>query len=191
MEMAIYIGSLSEAWHALTKIAAETQEAAYGRVKREFESLEIGVSEPVAEYFARVHAVLMKLMRYQVTTPAREIERRVQGGLTPRFSDKVRLYAMKGDLDTKDPEEGIARADSFQSDQESRNASAHALAAAQAGGGRSGAGGGARGQGRHGRRSTKRHDDGRSRNQQQSRPQQMQPGQQPQPQHPQPWQKQQ
>ena len=32
MEMVIDVGSLSEAWRALTKTAAETQEAAYGRV---------------------------------------------------------------------------------------------------------------------------------------------------------------
>ena len=82
--MVTYIGSLSEAWRALTKIAAETREAAYDRVKREFELLEIGASEPIAEYFARVHVILMKLARNHVTTPAREIKRRVLGGLTVR-----------------------------------------------------------------------------------------------------------
>ena len=35
MEMVIDIGSLFEAWRALTKIAADTREAAYDRVKRE------------------------------------------------------------------------------------------------------------------------------------------------------------
>ena len=50
--MVIDTGSLSEAWRALTKTAAATQETAYERVKKEFESLEIGVNEPVAEYFA-------------------------------------------------------------------------------------------------------------------------------------------
>ena len=34
IEIVIDIGSLSEAWRALTKIAAETQEAAYDRVKK-------------------------------------------------------------------------------------------------------------------------------------------------------------
>ena len=86
MEMVIDIGSLSEAWRALTKIAAEAQEAAYDRVKREFESLEIGASEPATEYFARVHMIVMKLTRHQVTTPAREIERRVLSGLISDFS---------------------------------------------------------------------------------------------------------
>ena len=126
MEMVIDIGSLSEAWRALTKIAADTEEAVYCRAKREFESLEIGVSESVAEYFACVHAILMKLARHQVTTPARDIKRTVLGSLTPRFPDEVRLYAMKGEtLDLKDLENGLARAESFQSDQERRNASAY------------------------------------------------------------------
>ena len=47
MEMVILIvdiGSLSEAWRELTELAAQIQEAAYGRVKREFGSLEIVVS---------------------------------------------------------------------------------------------------------------------------------------------------
>ena len=100
MEMVINIGSF--AWHALTKIAAETQVPTYDRVKREFESPKIGESEPVAEYFARVHVISMKLTRHQVTTLAREIKRRVLGSLTPRFSDEVRLYAMKDYLDLKD-----------------------------------------------------------------------------------------
>ena len=84
--------SLSEAWRALTKIAAETQEAAHDRAKREFESLEIGVSKCVPEYFPRVHVTLIKLMRHQVTTPAREIKRRVLGILSPQIPDEVRLY---------------------------------------------------------------------------------------------------
>ena len=84
------IGYIFEAWRALTKIAAETQEVAYDRAKREFGSLEIGVSKPVAEYFARVHVLLMKLARHQITTPAREIKRRVLGGLIPRFLNGVR-----------------------------------------------------------------------------------------------------
>ena len=62
MEVVIDIGSLFEAWRALTKIAAEKQETAYDRAKREFEPLEIGVSESVAEYFVRVHIILMKLV---------------------------------------------------------------------------------------------------------------------------------
>ena len=36
MKMAIYLGSLSEAWRTLTKIASDTKEAAYDRAKREF-----------------------------------------------------------------------------------------------------------------------------------------------------------
>ncbi|CAM9590510.1 unnamed protein product [Ascophyllum nodosum] len=188
MEMVMGIGSPSEAWRTLTKIASATQEEAYDRAKREFESLGIGVNEPVAEYFARVHVILMKLARHQVTPPAHEIQRAVLGGLTPRFPREVCLYVMQGELDLKELENGITRAESFESDQERWRASAHALAVAHAGGGRTGAGGGARGRGRHGRRSTKRHDDGRGRNQQQGHPQQMHPGQQ---QQPPPWQPQQ
>ena len=56
----------------VTKIATETEEAAYDGVKREFRSLETEVSEPVAGYFARVHVIFLKLTRHQVTTPARD-----------------------------------------------------------------------------------------------------------------------
>ena len=101
---------------ALNKIAAETQEAAYDRVRRGFESLEIGVSKPVAKYFARVHVILMKLARQQVTIPAREIKSRILGGLTLRFPDEVCLYAIKVEFDLKRLEEGITRAENFQSD---------------------------------------------------------------------------
>ena len=90
LEMIIDIGSLSEAWRALTKIAAETQEEAYDRAKSEFNPLEIEVSEPVPEYFARVHVVLAKLTRRQVTTLAREIKPKELSGLTLRFPDEVR-----------------------------------------------------------------------------------------------------
>ena len=123
IEIVLYAGSLSEAWLAATKIAAGTKEAGYNRrVKREFESLEIGVSEPVTEYFARVHVILMKFARHQVTTPAREIKRTVLGSLTSRFPDEARLYAMKAEtLDSKDLENGLARAESFQSDQKRWN----------------------------------------------------------------------
>ena len=104
MEMVIDIGSLSEAWRALTKIAAETEETPYDRAKREFESLEIGIRESVAEHFARVQVILMKLARHQVTTPAHEIKLTVLGSLTSRFPDEVRLYAMKCEFDLKDLE---------------------------------------------------------------------------------------
>ena len=176
--MVIDIGSLSGAWRALIKIAAETEEVAYDRTKREFETLEIGVSESVAEYFARVHIILMKLERNKITIPAREIKRTVLGSLTSRFPHETGLYAMRGDFDLEDLENGLARAESFQSGQERRNTSAHALAVAHAGSGRTRAGGGARGRGRQGRRSGKRHDDGRGHNQQhqqQGHPQQTPP----------------
>ena len=51
MKMVLEIGSLSEAWSALSKIAVETEDVAYDRTKREFETLEIGVNESLAEYF--------------------------------------------------------------------------------------------------------------------------------------------
>ena len=47
-EMVIDTGSLSEAWRALTKIAAETQEAAHDRAKKEFES-----RDSVVQWFGR------------------------------------------------------------------------------------------------------------------------------------------
>ena len=192
--MVIEIGSLSEAWRALTKIADKSEEVAYDRTKRNFETLEIGVSESVAEYFARVHVILMKLERHKITTPAREIKRTVLGSLAPRFPNETRLYAMRGDFDLKDLENRLARAEKFQSDQERRSASAHAQAVAHAGSGRTEAKGGACGRGRQGRRSGKRYDDSRNQqHQQQGHPQQMPPGQQHQPppwyQHqPPPWQ---
>ncbi|CAN0415655.1 unnamed protein product, partial [Ascophyllum nodosum] len=148
MEMMIDIGSLSEAWRALTKIAADTEEATYDRAKREFDTLEIRVRESVADYFARVHVILMKLARHKVTTLVREIKRTVLGSLTSRFPDEARLYAMEGGFDLKDLENGLAWAESFQSNQERRNAPVHVLAVTHAGSGQTGAGGGTRGQDR-------------------------------------------
>ena len=126
-----------------------------------------------------MHVILMKLERHKVTTPTREIKRTVLASLTSRCPDEARLFEMKDDtLDLKALENGLARAESFQSDQERRKASAHALAVAHAGSGQTGAGGRARGRGRQDRRSGKRHEDGRGRSQQQGRLQQMHPGQQ-------------
>ena len=131
MEMVIDIGSLSEACRAPTKTATDTEEVAY-----EFETLETGVRKSVAKYLARVHVILMKLARHKVMTPAREVKRTVLANLTSRFPDDVRPYAMKCDtLDLKDLKNGLARAESFQSDQERSNASAYALAVAHAGSG--------------------------------------------------------
>ena len=59
MKMVLEIGSPSEAWRAVSKIADETEDVAYDITKREFETLEIGVNESVSEYFARVNIVLM------------------------------------------------------------------------------------------------------------------------------------
>ena len=60
MKMVVEIGSPSEAWRALEKIAVETEDDAYDRAKREFATLEMGANETVSEYFARVNIVLMK-----------------------------------------------------------------------------------------------------------------------------------
>ena len=97
----------------LIKIGAETREEVYDRAKREFKSLEIGVSKSVAGYFACVHALLTKSTRHQVITLAREIKRRVLRGLTPRFPDEVRAYTIKCDFDFKDLGTGLARVESF------------------------------------------------------------------------------
>ena len=83
--MAMGMGSPSEAWRALKKMAIETEDDAYDREKRECETLEMGANETVSEYFARVNIVLMKLERYNITTPAREIKRIVMRTLTPVF----------------------------------------------------------------------------------------------------------
>ena len=114
--MVLEIGSLSEAWRALTRIADESKEVAYGRAKREFKNLEIGVSESITEYFARLHITLMKLEGHKIVTPAREIKRIVLGSLISRFPDETRLYAMRGDFDLTDLEAGLVRAEKFQSD---------------------------------------------------------------------------
>ena len=191
--MVLEIGSLSEAWRALTRIADESEEVAYDRAKREFENLEIGVSESITEYFALLHTILMKLERHYIVTSAREIKRTVLGSLTFRFPNETRLCAIRGDFDLTDLEAGLVRAEKFQSDHERRNASAHALAVAHADNGQTRAGGGARGRDRQGRRSGKRHDNGRNQqHQQQGHPQQAPLGQQQHQQHqPPPWQRQQ
>ena len=63
----------------------------------------------------------MKLERHKVTTPTREIKRTVLASLSSRFPDEAHLFAMKDDiLDLKDLKNGLARAESFQSDQERR-----------------------------------------------------------------------
>ena len=179
MKMVLEMGPPSEASRALSKIADETEDDAYDRAKREFETLEIRPNESVSEYFARVNIVLMKLERHNITTPAREIKRMVLNSLTPRFPNETCMYAMKGDFELKDLEDGLACVEKFRSEQK-RSAPSHALAVAHAGGGQTGTGGGARGRDRQGRRSDGRHDDGRDRNQQ-GHPRQMHPGQQHQP----------
>ena len=191
--MVIEIGSLSGAWRALTRIADDSEEVTYDRAKRKFENIEIGVSESMTENFAHLHIILMKLERHKIVTPAREIKRTVLGSLTFGFPNETRLYAARGDFDFTDLEAGLVWAKKFQSDQERRNASAHALAVARAGSDRTGAGDGARGRGRQGRLSGKRHDNGRNQqHQQQGHPQQAPPGQQKRYQHqPPPWQRQQ
>ena len=141
--MVLEIGSLSEAWRALSKIADETKDDAYDRAKREFETLEIGANESVSEYFARVNIVLMKLERHNIITPAREIKRIVLNSFTPRFPNETCMYAMKGDFELKELEHELARVEKFWSDQR-RSAPSHALAVAHAGGGQTGTGGGAR-----------------------------------------------
>ena len=86
--MVLEIGSPSEAWRALSKIADETEDVAYDRTKREIKTLEIGVNKSVTEYFARVHVVLMKLEGHNIITPARAIKRIVL------FSPSVFYFAV-------------------------------------------------------------------------------------------------
>ena len=178
MKMVLEIGSPLEAWRALSKIADETKDDAYDRAKRGFETLEIGANESLSEYFARVNIVLMKLERHNIITTAREIKRIVLNSLTPRFPNETCMYAMQGNFELKELENGLARVKKFQSEQKRRSVLSHALAVAHAGGGHTGTGGGARRRGRQGR--GERHDDGRGRNQQ-GHPWQMHPGQQNQP----------
>ena len=179
MKMVLEIGPPLEAWRALSNVADETEDDAYDRAKREFETLEIGVNESVSEYFKRVNIVLTKLERHKITTPARGIKRIVLNSLTPRFPNETCMYAMKGDFELKDLENGLARVEKFWSEQK-KSAPSHALAVAHAGGDQTGTGGGARGRGRQGRHLGGCHDDDRGRNQQ-VHPRQMHPGQQHQP----------
>ena len=69
LNMVIRIGSISEAWRALTKIANASEEVEYDRAKREFETLEMDASESVAEFFTRVHIIPMELERHQIPIP--------------------------------------------------------------------------------------------------------------------------
>ena len=187
LKMVIRIGSISEAWRALTKIANASEEVEYDRAKREFETLEMDASESVAEFFTRVHVIVMELERHQIPIPDREIQRIVLGSLSPRFPHETSMHAYKGECDLKDLETGLARVEKFRSDQIKKDASPHALAAAYTGSGGAGTGGGTRGRGkRSGRRSGKRQDDGRDEQQQQQ--QQSAPWQQ---QQSAPWQQQQ
>ena len=59
MRMVMEIGSPSVAWRVL-KMAGETEDDAHDRAKREFETLQMGDSETVSEYFARVNIILIK-----------------------------------------------------------------------------------------------------------------------------------
>ena len=179
MKMVMEIGSPSEAWRVLSKIAAETEDDAYDRAKREFKILEMGTNEYVSDYFARVNIVLMKLERHDITTPTREIKRVILNSLTPRFPNETSMLAMKGDFDLLELEHGLARVEKIRLDS-NRSAPSHALAVAHAGGGQTGTGGGARGRDWQGRRSGGRHDDGRGRHQQ-GHPWQTHHGQQHQP----------
>ena len=86
------------AWRALKNMADETEDDAHNRAKREFETLQMGDSESVSEYFARVNIILMKLERYNITMSAREIKRVVMNSLTPRFPNETSVLAMKGDF---------------------------------------------------------------------------------------------
>ena len=141
--MILEIGSPSKAWRALKKKVDETEDGAYDRATRAFETLEIGANESVSEYFARVNIVLMKLERHNIVTSAREIKRIVLKSLTPRFPNETCMYAMKGDFELTELEHGLTRMEKFRSDQ--RSAPSHALAVAHAGSGQTGTGGGARG----------------------------------------------
>ena len=168
MKMVMEIGSPSVAWRALKKMADETEDDAHDRAKREFETLQIEDSETVSEYFTRVNIILMKLERYSITTPAREIKRVVMNSLTPRFPNETSVLAMRGDCDLAELELGLIRVEKHRSES-SRSAPSHALAVAHAGNGQTGTtgtGGGTRGRGRKGRRSGGRHDDGGGRHQQ-------------------------
>ena len=92
LKMVIRIGSISEAWRALTKTANASKEVGYDRAKREFETLEMDASESVAEFFTRVHISLMELERHQIPIPAREIQRIVLESLPP--VSRMRLVCM-------------------------------------------------------------------------------------------------
>ena len=176
MKMVMEIGSPSVAWRALKNMAVETEDDAHDRAKREFETLQMGDSESISEYFARVNIILMKLERYNITTSAREIKRVVMNSLTPRFPNETSMLAMRGDFDLAELELRLIRVEKLRSES-SRSAPFHALAVAHAGNGQTGTGGGTRRRGRKGRRSGGRHVDGGGRHQQ-GHPQQIRQQQQ-------------
>ena len=171
MKMVMEIGPPSVAWRALKKMADEAEDDTHDRAKREFETLQMGNSESVSEYFARVNIILMKLEIYNITTSAREIKRVVMISLIPRFPNETSVLAMRGDFDVAELELGLIRVEKHRSES-SRSALSHALAVAHAGNGQTGTtgtGGGTRGRGRKGRRLGGRHDDGGGRHQQRNR----------------------
>ena len=90
-------------------MAAETEDEAHDRAKREFETLQMEDDETVSEYFARVNIILMKLERYSITTSAREIKRVVMNSLTPRFPNETSVLATRGDCDLAELELGLIR----------------------------------------------------------------------------------
>ena len=116
-KMILEIGSPSEAWRANKKTVDETEDDAYERAIREIETLEIRANESVSEYFARANIVLINLERHNIVTLAREIKRIVLKSFTPRFPNETCIYAMKGDFDLKELEQGLARLEKFRSDQ--------------------------------------------------------------------------
>ena len=90
-------------------MAAETEDEAHDRAKREFETLQMEDDETVSEYFARVNIILMKLERYSLTASAREIKRVVMNSLTPRFPNETSVLATRGDCDLAELELGLIR----------------------------------------------------------------------------------
>ena len=132
MKIVMEIGSPSEAWRALSKIAAETEGDAYDRTKRTFETLEMTANETVSEYFARVNIVLMKLEKHDITMSARKIRRVILNSLTPRFPNETSMLAMEGDFNLSELEHGLARVEKLRSDS-SRSAPSHVLAVSPCG----------------------------------------------------------
>ena len=89
------IGFISKAWRAMIKRAAETNDAAIYRVKKDLVALLVEQNEKAGQYFAGVNVTLSRLQKYNVSICKRGICRHVFCELSPRFPADVNSFCNK------------------------------------------------------------------------------------------------